>query len=76
MGDRSGQFCEAENKGEVEDRDNDCGNQKSDRACCTPAVVPAEVFAGNDQADGNSPEMDGGEGAFEGCVGHVRDVFG
>ena len=58
-----GQLRETEGKSNVHQRHQQRSDQKADGAGGAPAVVPAKVFAGNDQANGDGLEVDGGEGA-------------
>ena len=52
---RGCEFRKAENESDVKDGDDQRGDQEADGAGCAPAIIPAEIFARNDEPDGKSP---------------------
>ena len=54
-GDGCGEFSEAEDEGRVHAGHENGGEQEAERAGAGPSVATAEVFAGDDEADGDAP---------------------
>ncbi|MCY1527604.1 hypothetical protein D9M68_626740 [compost metagenome] len=63
--DGGGEFGEAEDEGGVHQRHEQRGQQEAQRAGAGPAVAPAEIFAGDDQTDGDAPEREGAQHGLE-----------
>ncbi len=53
--DRRGQFGKGEDEGDVHRRDDRGGDQEAQRPRRRPAIAPPEIFARNDEADGDAP---------------------
>src|SRR4029079_9919436 len=56
MRNRRRELGEAEDEGRVHQGDERRRHEKAERARLVPAVAPAEVLAGDDEADGDAPK--------------------
>ena len=69
LGDGGGEFGVAEDERDVHHRDQQRGHQEPDGARRAPAVVPAEILAGDDHAHGQGPQLHGVDFFLEGGFG-------
>ena len=69
MWDRRGQFGKAEDEGRVHRGDEQGRDGEAEGAGAGPAIAPSEIFARNDEADGDRPKLERCQTLLEFVVG-------